>query len=86
MPLLNYVLLALIGSSGATGLPAAKPATTLGPEAIAQPNGGALLLSGQETPKKEDGRRQTLSTNYTRYKKHSRRHGKSHRTVKHSHT
>lgn len=84
MPLINYVLLALIGSGGAAGLPATTPATTLGPEALVQPNGG-VLLSVQETPKKED-RRRTLTTNYTRHKKHSHRHGKKHSTVKHSKT
>lgn len=46
MPLLEYVLLAVIGSSGVAGLPATSVAS-LGPEAIVQPNGGALLPEPQ---------------------------------------
>ncbi len=42
MAFIEYVLLALIASSGAAGLPAATPGTTLGPEAIVQPNGGVF--------------------------------------------
>ena len=40
MPLFEYVLVALMGAAGHS---AAAPITSLGPEALAQPNGGALL-------------------------------------------
>lgn len=79
MPLINYVLLALIASGGAAG-----PTTTLGPDAMVQPNGGALL-GAEQTPKKDDRRHPTLTTNYTRHKKRVHRH-KIHSTVKHSAT
>jgi len=55
MPLFEYVLLALLGS-GTTG---AAPGTTLGADAIAQPNGGAMSASfvGQKKPTKTERHR-----------------------------
>jgi len=70
MPFFEYVLLALIGSAGVAG-PA--PSTTLRPEAITQPNGGALSTNTQETPKKEDSRRSKTTAKHGRHHKH--RHG-----------
>lgn len=74
MAFIEYVLVALIGSSGATGLPTSTPGITLGPESIVQPNGGALLAEPVQT-KKDAGK---LTLNYTRYKKH-----RGHRRGKH---
>jgi hypothetical protein len=68
MPLFEYVLVALMG---AAGHPAAAPGTILGPEAIAQPNGGALV-SQDNPPKKEDSRRHAM-LKHRRHHKH--RHG-----------
>ena len=81
MPFFEYVLLALIGSSGVAG-PA--PSTTLRPEAITQPNGGALTAYAQEIPKKNKHSKtkakhrhnrhhkgRHIGTDYTRHKKGS---------------
>ena len=58
MPLSQYLLLALLATSGAPLLDGNTntAAKTLGAEALAQPNGGAMSSAyiGQETPKKED--------------------------------
>jgi hypothetical protein len=73
MPLFEYVLVALMGAAGHS---AATPITNLGPEALAQPNGGALL-GAQEPPKKEDGiRRQAMLTHqHSKYRHNKHRHG-----------
>jgi hypothetical protein len=61
---------------GAAGHPAAVPGTILGPEAIAQPNGGALITA-QEPPKKEDSRRHTMLTRrHNKYRHNKHRHGR----------
>jgi len=67
MPVLEYILLALLGSAAS-----APPATMLGADAIVQPNGGAMSV-GQETPKK-DGRigNKKRTTNFTRHKQSRR--------------
>jgi len=73
MPLFEYVLVALMG---AAGHPTAAPITNLGPEALAQPNGGALL-GAQEPPKKEDSRRHTmLKSRHSKYRHNKHRHGR----------
>jgi len=69
MPLFEYLLLALIGSSGVAG----TTPTTLGPEAITQPNGGALSAL-QDPPKKDDIRRTKTMLKQRRHHKH--RHGR----------
>ncbi len=46
MPISEYILLALLASGG-VALPDGAPATTLGAEAIVQPNGGALPSTRQ---------------------------------------
>ena len=74
MPLFEYVLLALIGSS-VSGLSATTQETKLGPEALAQPNGGALL-GAQEPPKKEDIRRTMLKVRHNKVRHHKHRHGR----------
>ena len=55
MPISEYILLALLATGG-VALPDGNPTTTttLGADAIEQPNGGALssLDLNQETPKK----------------------------------
>jgi hypothetical protein len=44
MPLIHYVLLALLGSAtAAPDNPSTAPGTMLGPDAIVQPNGGVLV-------------------------------------------
>jgi hypothetical protein len=49
MPLIHYVLLALLGSAtAAPDNPSIAPGTMLGPDAIVQPNGG-VLVPGQNT-------------------------------------
>jgi hypothetical protein len=73
MPLFEYVLLALIASGGGAGLPTEKPETILGPEAIVQPNGGALLAAQDIPPKKEDSKDRHPMF------KHTLRHGHKHR-------
>ena len=72
MPLFEYVLVALMG---AAGHPTAAPITNLGPEALAQPNGGALL-GAQEPPKKEDIRRTMLKVRHNKVRHHKHRHGR----------
>jgi hypothetical protein len=73
MPLFEYVLVALMG---AAGHPAAAPGTILGPEVIAQPNGGALITA-QEPPKKEDSLRHTmLKYRHNKYRHNKHRHGR----------
>jgi hypothetical protein len=59
MPWFEYILLGLLGSGGAGVLDGAPQpsALTLGADAIVQPNGGVVALAGQETPKKDDSRR-----------------------------
>lgn len=71
MPLFEYVLLALMG---AAGHPAAAPGI-LGPEAIAQPNGGALIAA-QEPPKKEGRRHAMLKHRHNKYRHNKHRHGR----------
>jgi hypothetical protein len=81
MPISEYILLALLGTGGVAlpgGDATVAPRTTLGADAIMQPNGGALssLYTGQNPPKKEDSRR-------FRKTQHGRHHNKVHRhTVK----
>jgi len=72
MPLFEYVLVALMG---AAGHPTAAPITNLGPEALAQPNGGALL-GAQEPPKKEDGIRRQAMLKHRRHQPNKHRHGR----------
>jgi hypothetical protein len=72
MPLFEYVLVALMGAAGHS---AAAPGTILGPEAIAQPNGGALIAA-QEPPKKEDIRRTMLKVRHNKVRHHKHRHGR----------
>lgn len=67
MPLFEYVLLAVIGSSGAAGLPATTSGRTFGPEAIVQPNGGALLPEQIGIHKSRNSRR--------KQRHHKHRHG-----------
>jgi hypothetical protein len=74
MPLFEYVLVALMG---AAGHPAAVPGTILGPEAIAQPNGGALITA-QEPPKKDDLHRRStmLKRRHDKSRHNKHRHGR----------
>jgi len=65
MPLSEYLLLALLATGG-VALPdgnASTSAKTLGADAIAQPNGGAMSSAyiGQEPPKKDDSHLKRLS-------------------------
>jgi len=64
MPISEYILLALLAAGGAA-LPDGSPAaaSTLGADAIVQPNGGALSSAyiGQEPPKKDDSHLKRLS-------------------------
>ena len=57
MPLVKYILLALLGSSGATFTSDVPVTTTLGADAIAQPNGSGSLADtvGQRYDTKKDG-------------------------------
>ena len=71
MPFFEYVLLALIGSSGVAG---PTPSTTLRPEAITQPNGGALTVYAQETPKKDDSRQSRTRAKHPHNRHHKGRH------------
>jgi hypothetical protein len=59
MPISEYILLALLATGG-VALPDGAPATTLGADAIVQPNGGesSSLYLGQDTPPKKGGRHQ----------------------------
>ena len=59
MPLFEYILAALMGSGSA---PSAPPTVTLGVDAIVQPNGGALLVAGQDAPKKEEPARRVKTS------------------------
>jgi len=56
MPLSEYILLALLATGGAALPDGSTSAKTLGADAIAQPNGGAMSSAyiGQEPPKKDD--------------------------------
>ena len=69
MPISEYILLALLATGG-VALPDGAPATTLGPDAIAQPNGGASssVYPGQDTPPKK--------SKHYRQLKHRRHHSK----------
>ena len=67
MPLFEYVLLALIGSS-VSGLSATTQETKLGPEALAQPNGGVLFLAPEPGSKDKKGARKLLK--HRRHRKH----------------
>ena len=64
MPLCEYVLVALMGAAGHS---VAAPIPSLGPEAIAQPNGGALV--SQDEPPKKEGRRHAM-VKHRRHRKH----------------
>ncbi len=79
MPISEYILLALLASGG-VALPDGSPATTLGADAIVQPNGGALssVYLGQDTPKKEYSKR----SKYLRKREHRRRSKITHHPVK----
>jgi hypothetical protein len=71
MPLIEYFLLALMGSGAAAGAgPGTPPSAVIGADAIVQPNGGAMLI-GQDTPPKKSRRIQALRR---RRHKHYRRH------------
>jgi hypothetical protein len=78
MPLFEYVLLALMGAAGHS---AATPITNLGPEALAQPNGGALVPQ-DAPPKKEDSRRHAMLKHrhnkyrHIKYRPNKHRHGR----------
>jgi len=73
MPLFEYVLLALLGS-GATG---AAPGTTLGADAIVQPNGGAMSTSMPlAQDKKDDTKKIRTMESRTRRGHQHRRHGR----------
>jgi len=63
MPLFEYVLLALLGSSGIVA------PTTLGPELIVQPNGGAFTMAPQDPPKKDDSRHHRNTRRHPRHRR-----------------
>jgi hypothetical protein len=65
MPLFEYVLVALIGAGGVP----AKPMTNLGPEAVVQPNGGALFAA--PNPASKD-KKLTKPLKHRRHRKHRR--------------
>jgi hypothetical protein len=56
MPLSEYILLALLATGGAALPDGSTSAKTLGADALAQPNGGAMSSAylGQDPPKKDD--------------------------------
>jgi hypothetical protein len=64
MPLFEYLLVALIGAGG---VPAAKPMTNLGPEAVVQPNGGALFAAPDPASK---DKKLTKPLKHRRHRKH----------------
>jgi hypothetical protein len=64
MPLFEYVLVALMGAAGHSG---ATPITNLGPDNIAQPNGGAL----SPNPMQEEKKRKVKT--YSKHRKHRHR-------------
>jgi len=63
MPLSEYILLALLATGGVALPDGSTSAKTIGADALAQPNGGAMSSAyiGQEPPKKEDGHIKSLS-------------------------
>ena len=65
MPLFEYVLAALMGAAGHS---AVTPITNLGPEAIAQPNGGAL----SPAPVQEEKKRHVKTSSKHRTHRHRR--------------
>ena len=84
MPLLEYVLLALLGSVG-TATPGATlggaPARTLTADAITQPSGGTEALLGQATGGSTDrhagtGRKSVHHTAARRHYRRGHRHAK----------
>ncbi len=72
---MKYVLLALIGSTGAAAVTAARPATTLGPGAIVQPNGGVLPAAVLQE-KKDDTKKDLKLKPMVQHRRHTRRHSK----------
>jgi hypothetical protein len=92
MPISEYILLALLAAGGAA-LPdgnASTSAKTLGADAIAQPNGGAMSSAyvGQETPKKEDIHLYGTTPPAKRFSKtrHGRRGKTAHKPIKQPYT
>ena len=80
MPLSQYFLLALLATGGVASLDGSPTtASTLGADALGQPNGGAMSSAylGQEPPKKDDIHLKRLS------KTRHRRKGKTaHKPIK----
>jgi hypothetical protein len=66
MPFFEYILLAVLGSSAA----GAPDNTTLTADALIQPNGGTMILTSQEPPKKEGIRRQTYRARRHKHRRH----------------
>lgn len=73
MPLSEYILLALLGSSAIS--PGATAGKTLAADTLVQPKGGAMAVGVQDEPKKDGGgRRRSSARRVHRHRRHPIKH------------